>query len=111
MKIANLALRFLLELYALAAVSYAGYHLVESEPARLVLCIAAPSLFGVLWGLFAAHKAKFPPREPWKAVVGFLFLEIAALCLALTGHGLLAGVLAVLIAGNAVLLRLWNRWS
>jgi len=65
MKAANLLLRFLLELCALAAVSYAGYHAVEAEGARLALSIAAPILFATLWGLFAAHKSKFPPPQPW----------------------------------------------
>lgn len=104
MKIANLALRFLLELTALFAVGYAAYHSVESEPARLVLCIAAPIIFAVLWGFFAAHKAKFPPPGVWKAVVGFLLLECGALSLALVGQGFWAGIFAVVIAGNTAVL-------
>ena len=100
MKAANLLLRFLLELAALAAVGYWGYHAVEGEVARLALCIAAPILFAILWALFAAHKAKYPPPKPWKAVVGFVLLECGAIGLALTGQVVWAGVLAVVIVGN-----------
>lgn len=109
MKIANLLLRFLLELCALAALGYWGYHVVQVETARLVLCIAAPIVFAVLWGLFAAHRAKFPPRKPWKAVVGFLFLEAAALGLALAGQVELAVAFALLIAANTATLELLKR--
>jgi hypothetical protein len=109
MKIANLGLRFLLELCALAALGYWGYHVVQGELARLVLCIAAPTLFAILWGLFAAHKAKFPPPRPWKALVGFLLLECGAVCLALGGQLELAAAFALLIATNTATLELSKR--
>jgi drug/metabolite transporter (DMT)-like permease len=107
-KIANLALRFVLELCALAAVSYAGYHAVQGEAARLALGIAAPILFAVLWSLFAAHKARFPPPQPWKAVIGAVLLEVTAVVLVLEGQSLWAGVIAVVIAVNSALVYLRN---
>ena len=106
-KIANLALRFVLELCALFAVGYCGYHAVQGEIARLVLCIAAPIVFAVLWGLFAAHKAKFPPPKPWKAIVGFVLLECGAVGLALTGQVVWAAVFAAVIAANTAVLELF----
>jgi hypothetical protein len=109
MKAANLLLRFLLELAALVAVSYWGYHVAEGEAGRLALCITAPVLFGVLWALFAAHKAKFPPPQPWKALVGFLLLECGAVCLALGGQLELAAAFALLIATNTATLELSKR--
>jgi len=101
MKAANLLLRFLLELAALFAVSYAAYHSVEDEAARLALCTAAPIVFAVLWGLFAAHKAKFPPPEPLKALIGAVLLEVTPGVLAWGGQGLWAAVIAVVIAANS----------
>lgn len=101
MKMANLVLRFVLEMAALFAVGYASYHAVQAEPARLALCIAAPLLFAVLWGLFAAHKAKFPPPQPFKAIVGAVLLEVTAVVLALEGQGLWAVIIAVGIAANS----------
>lgn len=55
MKAANLLLRFLLELSALAALGYWGFH-VAGGIAGILLCIGAPLLFAASWGLFAAHK-------------------------------------------------------
>lgn len=106
MKGLNLLLRFLLELTALAALGYWGYHAVEGEVARLALCIVAPLLFAVAWGLFAAHKAKFPPPQPWKPIVGAVLLEVTPAVLAWDGNGLWAAILAVVIVGNSSLVYL-----
>ena len=105
MKIANLALRFALEMAALAALGYWGYHTVEPESTRLALCIAAPIGFAVLWGLFAAHKAKFPPPEPWKAIIGALLLEVTPGVLVWEGEGIWAVVVAVVIVVNSGLVQ------
>jgi len=105
MKALNLLLRFLLELSALYAVGWWGFHVIEG-PGRIVLGLGGPILFAVLWGLFAAHKAKFPPPKPWKAVVGFLLLECGAVCLALGGQVVWAVVIALLIVGNTAVLEL-----
>lgn len=104
MKALNLAIRFFLELCALAALGYAGYHAVANEAARIVLAIAAPLALAVLWSLFAAHKARFPPPRAWKAFLGFLLLEAAAASLALVGQGEWAGIFAAVIAANSALL-------
>ena len=104
MKIINLLIRFLLELCALGALGYAGYRSVEPEAGRIALAIAAPLALAVLWGLFAAQKARFPPPRPLKALVGFVLLEAAAGSLALVGQVELAGIFAAIIAVNSALL-------
>lgn len=106
MKALNLLLRFLLELCALYAMGYVGYHLVEGEAAKLALCIAAPIGFAILWWLFAAHKAKFPPPQPFKAIVGAVLLEVTPGVMAWAGQGLWAAVVAVLIVVNSSLVYL-----
>jgi hypothetical protein len=100
MKAINLLLRFLLELAALVALGYWGYH-AAAGVVGILLCIVAPLLFAVLWGLFAAHKAKSPPPGPWKAALGALLLEVTAWVLALEGQGIWAGVIAVVILLNS----------
>jgi hypothetical protein len=100
MKAVNLLLRFLLELAALIALGYWGYHAAIGV-AGILLCIAAPLLFAVLWGLFAAHKAKFPPRPLWKAVLGAVLLEVTPLVLILEGQGMWAVGIAVVIVVNS----------
>ena len=109
MRVINLTIRFLLELCALAGLCYSGYHAVSDEAARIVLAIAAPLALAVLWGLFAAHKARFPPPRGLKAILGFLFLEGAAGSLALAGQGELAAIFAAVIAVNSALLYLWKQ--
>src|SRR5579859_6606615 len=104
MKAFNLLIRFLLELCALAALSYSGYHAVGDEAVRIVLAIAAPLALAILWGLFAAHKARFPPPRTWKAFFGFLLLEAAAGSLALVGQGELAAIFAAVIVANSAVL-------
>lgn len=103
MKAIDLAIRFLLELCALIALGYAGYQAPVPEVGKIAIAIAAPLALAVLWSLFAAHKAKYPPPGVWKAVVGMALLEAAALALALVGRGLLAGVFAAVIVLNSAL--------
>jgi hypothetical protein len=59
-KLANLALRFLLELCALAALAYWGFKTGESAVAKIGLGIGAPLLAAVLWGTFVAPGAPIP---------------------------------------------------
>jgi len=101
MKAINLLLRFILELAALAALGFWGLH-AAAGTAGIALCIAAPLLFAVVWGLFAAHKAKFPPPQPWKAVLGAVLLEVTAVVLALEGQDLWAGLIAIGILANSM---------
>lgn len=106
MKAINLAVRFLLELCALAAMAYAGYHTPLLEAGRVALAIAGPLALAVLWGLFAAHKAKYPPSRFWKALLGVVLLESAAVALVLVGQGVLAAVFAAVILVNSGVLYL-----
>jgi len=104
MKPINLAIRFLLELCALAALGYAGYHAPLPEWGKIALAIAAPLGLAVLWGLFAAHKAKQLLPRFWKALLGVVLLEAAAGSLALVGQVELAVTFAAIIAANSALL-------
>jgi hypothetical protein len=66
MKALNLLIRFLLELCALASLWYWASHAVSNGPARIALGVSVLSVFALLWWLFAAHRAKFPPPRAWK---------------------------------------------
>jgi hypothetical protein len=80
---ANLALRFLLELAALAAVAYWGYRSGRTGPLRIALAVAAPLAVATIWILFVAPEASMLLPEPWH-----LALEVAV-------FGAAAAVLAV----------------
>lgn len=74
----NLAVRFLLELAALAAYGYWGWQ-VGSGPTRFLLALGLPVLAALLWGLFAVpgdqvRSGKAPVLVPG---IARLALEIA----------------------------------
>jgi len=61
---ANLVLRFVLELCALAALFYWGWWSGEGTFAGLALGLGAVLLAAVFWGLFAAPTPAYPCRWP-----------------------------------------------
>jgi hypothetical protein len=107
---ANLALKFLLELAAIAALAYWGATAADGVPA-VVLAVGAPALFVVLWGRFAAPRsARRLPLRPRMALELGLF-AVAALALVLAGSPVLAAVFAVLVVVNAALLTVFDQWE
>lgn len=64
MKAANLVLRFLLELGALAALGYWGLHTGSNELLHWLLGIGVPLLAAVVWGLFIAPRRRFDVPTP-----------------------------------------------
>src|SRR5690348_3525110 len=106
MRAANLALKFLLELAALASFGYAAY--AAAMPNRLLAAAAAvlaPLAGAAIWGILAAPKSKRRLREPGRVVFETLFFAAAALALVYTGDRNGGIVLFALFAVNAVLLR------
>ena len=64
MKGANLALRFLLELCAVAALVYWGLEVGSTVVVKLVLAVAAASAFIAVWGRWIAPKATVRLDDP-----------------------------------------------
>jgi Protein of unknown function (DUF2568) len=103
----NLALRFLLELLALAALAYWGAHTGSGTAARTALAIGAPLCMAVAWGLFAAPRPAVQLAEPLRFAIGLAILCLTALALAAADHPALAVVFAAIIVINAALLLVW----
>ncbi|MFD9612392.1 YrdB family protein [Streptomyces sp. NPDC059083] len=103
LRVANEGLAFLLELAALAALARWGWEATENTALRLLLAVAAPALAAVVWGLFAAPKARF--RVPLAAVllVKALVFGTAALALADLGHPAWALTFAAVTLANTTL--------
>jgi hypothetical protein len=57
-KAANLALRFLLELAALAALGYWGATVDADTAARVALGVGLPLAAALFWGMFVAPRAR-----------------------------------------------------
>jgi uncharacterized protein DUF2568 len=103
----NLALRFILELSALAATAYWGYD-TESGVTRWVLAVVAPALVIVVWALFIAPKRKAELARPIRLVLELMVFGAAALALAATGQRTLAVVSAVVAAVSGTLNYIWD---
>lgn len=56
----NLAIRFLLELCALATLGYWGFHTGQGFLLRLGLGLGSPLALAVLWGMFGSPNAAYP---------------------------------------------------
>ena len=104
---ANLALRFLLELGALAAVAYWGATMSSAHILRVALAIAAPATVALIWGIFISPKARIPTGLYGRAILGFVVFSVAALALHARGHTQLAAAYWGLALVSSVLLLAW----
>ncbi|WP_247740946.1 YrdB family protein [Cohnella sp. LGH] len=69
-----LAVFFLLEIVAMIAFGYYGYHLKSGIAVKIILAVALPLAVAILWGVFLSPKASipvfsFPVRTALKFVV------------------------------------------
>ena len=108
-KLANLALSFLLELCALAALGYWGYQIGPSTPAKIGLAAGAPLLMAIFWGTFVAPKAVVPVSRPVHLLLQILVFGLAAAGLAAAGQRTLAIVFAAAVVVNLGLATIWGQ--
>jgi hypothetical protein len=108
-KAANLAVRFLLELAALAAFGYWGYRTGDTTATRYGLAIGLPVAAAIFWGAFVAPNAPVTLPGAVTTLLGLVVLGIAALALAQTGYRTLAIAFAVIAVVNAVLMVVWDQ--
>jgi hypothetical protein len=105
----NLALRFLLELCALAALGYWGFHSDRGTVVKVGLGIGAPLLAAVIWGTFVAPKASVQLPGALREGLALTIFGIAAVALAAAGHPGLARAFALLAVINSLLMALWKQ--
>jgi Protein of unknown function (DUF2568) len=105
-----LALKFLLELAALAAVGLWGASIADGL-AAVLLAVGLPLVVAVLWGRFAAPRARH--RLPLHLRAPFELGVVALAALALWGAGAAtwAAVFAVIAVANAFLLTAFHQWE
>jgi len=109
LKWANLAVAFLLELCALAALAFWGFTVGETTLMKIILGLGAPIIAAVLWGMYAAPKAVRKVSVQVKFAVEVLVFGSAALGLALAGQGTLAIVFVAAVIINKILLLVWKQ--
>ena len=100
----NLAVRFLLEVGALAAFAVWGWHTGDSTWTRVVLAVGTPLIAAGLWGRFIAPKAKNRLKDPGRAGVEVVFFGGATAALAVADTGTLAVVFGAAAAISLVLM-------
>jgi len=101
-RVANSILRFLLELCALAALGYWGFH-AAGGAVQWLLGLGAPLAMAVVWGAFMAPKAARPLRDPIRIVAEIAIFGIAALALAVADQPGLAIAFAAAVALHLLL--------
>ncbi|MFI7600599.1 YrdB family protein [Actinoplanes sp. NPDC049681] len=106
MKALNLALRFGLEVAALAALAYGGWHVPGPVWLRILAAVALPLAAAVVWGQWVAPKARRPLADPLRLLPEWVVFGGATTTLAATGHIVLAALLAGLAAANRLALHL-----
>lgn len=106
----NLALKFVLELAAMAAFAIWGAS-ADGAVLAVLLAVITPALAIALWGIFAAPRS--PRRLPTRARIPFelTVFALAALALLASGHETVAIIFAATAAINAALLGRLEQWD
>ena len=106
----NLAVKFLLELGALAAFGLWGASIADG-PAAVLLAIGLPLVVAALWGTLAAprasHRLQLRLRAPFELGV----FALGSLALWQAGWAVAAAAFAVVAIVNAVLLTALGQWE
>ena len=106
---ANELLAFLLELAALACLSWWGFTLGGDAALHVLLGLGTPLSAIVLWALFAAPRARLRPRLPLVLVVKAVVLGGGAAALYGVGHPVAAVAMAVVVVANTALAETFRR--
>lgn len=109
LKSINLAIRFLLELAAVAAVTYWGFTVGNTVATKIFLGIGAPLLVVGVWAVFVAPKAVVTLPRLVRHALGLVVLILAAAALAGAGQVPLAILFGIVVLLNAALLVIWEQ--
>ena len=104
----TLATRFLVEVAALVAYAWWGWHLPTSLQVRILAAVGTPAVAAVVWGLLAAPKAPVHLAPPLLVALQVVVLGGAVAALASAGRTTLAVILGVVALVDGVLLAWWR---
>jgi len=100
----NLALRFLLELVALAAMASYGWQMTDSRPLSVLAAVVLPVVAASLWGVFAvpadrsrSGEAPVPVTGPVRLALELAFFGFGVWCLYESGARTLSLVLGAVV--------------
>jgi len=106
----NLALKFGVELAAIAALAYWGASL-DGSVLPIVMMVLAPAVMIALWGRFAAPRARRRLSRGARIPFELSILLLAAAALLAAGEPAWAAVLAATVLLNAALLTAFGQWE
>ena len=95
---------FAMELFALGAFSYWGFHMNKGWLINTVLGIGTPLLVAIFWGTFIAPKATFPVTIPIRILLQIIVFGLATTALFVAGKGKLAIVFGVIVVIEMILM-------
>jgi len=104
MKATALLLRFLLELAALTAIGYGGWHIPDPVWARALLAAAFLAIAIAIWARWVAPRAAHKLPDPARLVPEWLVFGGATAALIATDHWILGVIFAVLAAADRLVL-------
>jgi len=105
----NLALRFVLEMFALGAVAYWGFKSGKDGILKWLMAIGAPALLAVIWGVFGSPKAVMKLTGILHFTVEVLAFGLPALALYFADKQNLAFIYMVVVIINRILMFIWNQ--
>jgi Protein of unknown function (DUF2568) len=100
-----LAVRFALELCALAALGYAGWQAPVPLWARVLVAAGLPIAAALVWGRWVAPKASHRLPDPLRLLAAWVVFGGATVALLAVGRPVLAAVFAALAVGHRFALR------
>lgn len=98
MRGAALAVRFALELCAVAAVAVWGWQLVDPIALKVLLSLLAAAVVIAVWGTFVSPRARYPVPDPAWLIIEVLVFLAAALAL-LAVQDLIGGLVLLAVYG------------
>jgi uncharacterized protein DUF2568 len=105
--LANLTVRFLLELLLLAALAWWGFSLDAPVLVRILAGLAAPLAGAAVWGLWIAPRARNRLRDPLRFGIETVLWVAGAGAVAAVWSTAAGVVFLVLALVTAVLVRVW----
>ena len=103
MVIANLAIRFLVELIGVGALAWSAYQAPLDGLARIVVTLGAPLVLVVVWAVIVAPNARNALSQLQRDAVGTGLLVLVALAIAVAGEPVAATVFGAVVIINWVL--------
>jgi hypothetical protein len=103
MVIANLAIRFLVELIGVGALAWSAYQAPLDGVARIVVTLGAALGLVVVWALVVAPRAHNGLTQPQRDAIGTGLLALVALAVAGAGEPIAAVVFGAVVIINWVL--------